>query len=90
MDYANPHDDAEILRSSMKGKTKNEDKIIKIITNRTNEQRQQIKTEYNKLYNSDLIKDLQKELSGHSIYFYLLPMEKLDENREQILKEVVG
>ena len=32
----------------------------------------------------------EKELSGHSIYFYLLPMEKLDENREQILKEVVG
>jgi annexin A7/11 len=65
MDYGNPHEDAEILRSSMKGKTKNEEKIIKIITNRTNEQRQQIKTEYNKLYNSDLIKDLQKELSGH-------------------------
>ena len=32
----------------------------------------------------------EKELSGHSIYFYLLPIEKLDENREQLLKEVVG
>lgn len=32
----------------------------------------------------------EKELSGHSIYFYLLPIEKLDENREHILKEVVG
>ena len=32
----------------------------------------------------------EKELSGHSIYFYLLPIEKLDDNREHILKEVVG
>ena len=49
----------------MVGKTKSQDKIIKLITNRTNEQRQKIKESYNSLYNSDLIKDLQKELSGH-------------------------
>ena len=65
MQYGDPKADAEILRSAMKGKAKNEDKIIKLITNRTNEQRQQIKETYNSLYNSDLIKDLQKELSGH-------------------------
>ena len=65
MEYGDPKTDAEILRSAMKGKTKNEDKIIKLITNRTNEQRQKIKEAYNSLYNSDLMKDLQKELSGH-------------------------
>lgn len=65
MQYGDPKSDAEILRSAMKGKTKNEEKIIKLITGRTNEQRQKIKECYNSLYNSDLIKDLQKELSGH-------------------------
>ena len=65
MQYGDPKSDAEILSCSMKGKTKNEDKIIKLVTSRTNEQRQKIKECYNSLYNSDLIKDLQKELSGH-------------------------
>ena len=65
MQYGDPKADAEILRSAMVGKTKSQDKIIKLITNRTNEQRQKIKESYNSLYNSDLIKDLQKELSGH-------------------------
>ena len=44
---------------------KDEDKIIKIIANRTNDQRQKIKETYNSLYKSDLIKDLQKALHGH-------------------------
>ncbi len=65
MEYVDPKSDSEILRSAMVGKTKSQDKIIKLITNRTNEQRQKIKESYNSLYNSDLIKDLQKELSGH-------------------------
>ena len=65
MEYGDPKTDAEILRSAMKGKTKDQDKIIKLITIRTNEQRQKIKECYNSIYNSDLIKDLQKELSGH-------------------------
>ena len=65
MDYGDPKTDAEILRCAMKGKTKDQDKIIKLITIRTNEQRQKIKECYNSIYNSDLIKDLQKELSGH-------------------------
>jgi annexin A7/11 len=65
MEYGDPKADAEILNSAMKGKTKDEDKIIDLITKRTNEQRQRIKDSYNSLYNSDLIKDLQKSLSGH-------------------------
>jgi len=65
MEYGDPKSDAEILRSAKKGKTKDEDKIIKLVTGRNNEQRQKIKETYYTLYNSDLIKDLQKELSGH-------------------------
>ena len=65
MEYGDPNADAEILSSAMKGKTKDEDKIIKLITNRTNEQRQRIKEAYNSLYKSDLIKDLEKSLSGN-------------------------
>lgn len=62
---SDPNSDAEIIRNALKNKPKNEDIIIKIISNRTNAQRQNIKYVYNSLYNSDLIKDLQKELSGH-------------------------
>ncbi len=91
MQYGDPKADAEILRSAMKGKAKNEDKIIKLITNRTNEQRQQIKETYNSLYNSDLIKDLQKELSGHFedvvVALFYLP---IDYDCLQLRKAVKG
>ena len=64
MENYNPNTDAEELRNAIKPK-KDEDKIIKIIANRTNDQRQKIKETYNSLYKSDLIKDLQKALHGH-------------------------
>ena len=64
MENYNPNTDAEELRNAVKPK-KDEDKIIKIIANRTNDQRQKIKETYNSLYKSDLIKDLQKALHGH-------------------------
>ena len=64
MENYNPSSDVEELRNAIKPK-KDEDKIIKIIANRTNTQRQLIKEMYNNLYQSDLIKDLQKALSGH-------------------------
>lgn len=56
--------DAESLRNSITPK-KDENNIIKLVTNRTNSQLQLIKETYNTLYNSDLIKDLKKALSGH-------------------------
>ena len=56
--------DAEFLKSSISPK-KDENNIIKLVTNRTNYQLQQIKDAYNTLYKSDLIKDLKKALSGH-------------------------
>ena len=64
MENYNPNTDVEELRNAIKPK-KDEDKIIKIIANRTNDQRQKIKETYNSLYKSDLIKDLQKALHGH-------------------------
>ena len=65
MENQDPKADAETLRNAMKGKTKDQNVIIKLITNRTNSQRLEIKEAYNSLYESDLIKDLQKELHGH-------------------------
>ncbi len=56
--------DAESLKNSLTPK-KDENNIIKLVTNRTNYQLQQIKEAYNTLYKSDLIKDLKKALSGH-------------------------
>ena len=91
MEYGDPNADAEILRSAMKGKTKDEEKIIKLITNRSNEQRQKIKEAYNSLYNSDLMKDLQKELSGNFaevvVAMFYLPV---DYDCYQLRKAVKG
>jgi hypothetical protein len=56
--------DAETLKNSLSPK-KDENNIIKLVTNRTNYQLQQIKEAYNTLYKGDLIKDLKKALSGH-------------------------
>ena len=64
MNNYNPNSDAEELRNAITPK-KDSDTIIKIICNRTNEQRQKIKEAYNTQYNSDLIKDFQKVLHGH-------------------------
>ena len=64
MEEFDPKLEAENLQKAMKPK-KDEDKIIKLITQRTNAQRQKIKEAYNREFNSDLIKDLEKALSGH-------------------------
>ena len=56
--------DAADLHKAMKGLGTDEAAIIKIIANRTNQQRQLIKNSFNKQFNRDLIKDLKSELSG--------------------------
>ena len=56
--------DAKDLKAAMKGLGTDEDKIIKIVANRTQKQRVAIKDFYQKLYNKDLIKDLKGELNG--------------------------
>ena len=61
---ATPEKDAEALRNAMKGLGTDEDTIIKIVANRTNAQRQKIKSFYKSAYGRDLVEDLKKELSG--------------------------
>ena len=56
--------DAETLRNAMKGAGTDENTIIKIIANRNNTQRQQLKAYYNQKYNRDLVFDLKSDLSG--------------------------
>ena len=56
--------DAEALRNAMKGAGTNEDTIIKIIANRNNTQRQQLKAYYSQKFNRDLVFDLKSDLSG--------------------------
>ncbi|XP_069741921.1 annexin A7-like [Narcine bancroftii] len=61
----NPQSDAEILRQAMKGAGTNEQAIIDVVANRTNDQRQKIKLAFKTLYGKDLIKDLKSELTGN-------------------------
>ena len=56
--------DAEALRKALKGAGTDEDTIIKIIANRNNTQRQQLKAYYQQKFNRDLVFDLKSDLSG--------------------------
>ena len=60
----NIEQDAADLRKAMKGLGTDEDAIIKIVANRKNSERQQIKESFKKQFNRDLIKDLKSELRG--------------------------
>ncbi|KAM3912642.1 annexin A7 isoform 1-T1 [Leptodactylus fuscus] len=57
--------DAEKLRKAMKGFGTDEQAIIDVVANRSNDQRQKIKAAFKTAYGKDLIKDLKSELSGH-------------------------
>ena len=57
--------DVEALRKAMKGWGTDDGALIKIIANRTNEYRQQLKVAYKSSYGRDLIKDLKSETSGN-------------------------
>ena len=56
--------DAEALRKAMKGFGTDEAALIKIVANRTNKQRQEIKAAYKASFGRDLISDLKSELRG--------------------------
>jgi annexin A7/11 len=61
----NAEAEAEKLRKAMKGIGTDEDAIIRVLTNCSNEQRQQIKLQFKTMYGKDLISDLKSELRGH-------------------------
>ncbi|XP_066456728.1 annexin A7 isoform X2 [Eleutherodactylus coqui] len=57
--------DAEKLRKAMKGFGTDEQAVIDVVSNRSNDQRQKIKAAFKTAYGKDLIKDLKSELSGN-------------------------
>ena len=61
----NVAEDARQIKLILTGKEKNDDKLIKLVTSRTNEERLKIKEEYNSIGDSDLIKDLKRAYSFH-------------------------
>ena len=84
-------EDAQALRKAMKGLGTDEKAIIKIIANRTNAQRLEIKEVYGKAINRDLIKDLKSEISGNfkdAVLALFVPPIEFDV--EQLRKAVKG
>ncbi|XP_051994111.1 annexin A5-like [Xyrauchen texanus] len=60
----NANDDAGVLYKAMKGIGTDEDSILKLLTSRSNAQRQQIKAAYKTLHGKDLVDHLKSELGG--------------------------
>lgn len=56
--------DAETLYKAMKGLGTDEDTIVKVVGNRTNDQRLKIKEDFKSAYGKDLVEELKSELSG--------------------------
>ncbi|CAG5115875.1 unnamed protein product, partial [Candidula unifasciata] len=64
-DEINEYDeDAVKLHKAMAGAGAKEDVITEVITRNSNPERQKVKKRYQEIYNKDLVKDLDAELSG--------------------------
>lgn len=59
-----PNDDCEKLRKAMKGLGTDEKTIIAVLAKRSNKQRQQLKQTFAQMFQRDLLKDLDSEISG--------------------------
>ncbi len=75
----NFEEDAIALRDAMKGMGTNEEVIIQITANRSNEERQEIRSAYKSSFGNDLIQDLNSELGGDFkkvvVGMYMSPIE---------------
>ncbi|KAG7948472.1 hypothetical protein I3843_13G010600 [Carya illinoinensis] len=74
-DTHSPTEDAEALRKAFKGWGTDEKAIISILGHRNEFQRKQIRQAYEELYQEDLIKRLESELSGDfekAVYRWIL------------------
>jgi annexin A7/11 len=60
----NANNDAETLRKAMKGFGCNNDKVVAVLCQRSNWQRQEIAKAFKVMYGKDLINDLKSELHG--------------------------
>uniref|UniRef100_A0A2H6N7C4 Annexin n=1 Tax=Micrurus carvalhoi TaxID=3147026 RepID=A0A2H6N7C4_9SAUR len=60
----NADGDAKVLRKAMKGFGTDEDAIIEVVTQRSNDQRQDIIKAYKSHYGRDVMADLKSEISG--------------------------
>ncbi|XP_060174384.1 annexin-like protein RJ4 [Lycium barbarum] len=76
-----PINDAEAIRKACKGFGTDEKALISILGHRNASQRKMIRKTYEEMYNEDLVKRLESELSGHfekAMYRWMLDPEERD------------
>jgi len=83
----NPTDDANRLRTAMKGIGTNDSVLIDIIGHRDRQQRMMIAAAYSSVVGRDLLKDLEAETSGNYRRVLLLLMKPRDEMLAELLHE---
>ncbi|KAL5017925.1 hypothetical protein ScPMuIL_003647 [Solemya velum] len=85
----NAENDAKILRKAMKGFGTDEKAIIDVLSNRSCEQRQQIKMMFKTCFGKDLVQDLKSELGGRFEDCVVALMMRKDEYDASELKRAM-